>query len=985
MRDPYLLFREILELLTGDVEAQWAARAIDRRQALNLWGLAPATLQVLVDEGPNLVELMLSGVLMLRRAEMVAPAGASWLPALKQLIEQQAAGKGAQALEPRALYEQTTRVLLALTRRRPVLLILDDLQWADASSLQLLRYLGHRLGGSRLCVVGAYRPHEVAVGLPASSAHATELAQAAHLEGTAPERHPLEQIVQGLQRAFGNIHIDLDRAAGYAFVQAYLEATPHRFSQPFQDALFRHTQGHALFTVETLHAMHARGDILRDREGCWVEGASLDWETLPARVEGMIGERFGRLPKALHAALEVASVEGELFTAEVVARVLNTGELALIRQLSALDKQDRLVSLQHIRQLAGQRLSVYRFGHHLFQKYLYRRLDRAEHAYLHEAVGNALEQLYGDHSGEIAVQLAHHFEAAGRAAKAIHYLRMAGDTAARVYAHAEAGDHYRRGLALAREQAASGREQIPLEVLAHLFTQLGRMLELESRWQEAVAIYEEMARWATQYGDQEMLLTAQMAQILPYAIPTSLSNPAHACTLGEQALALAHELENPTAEVTTLRYLSMAALFNARVSQAFAYAERGLALGRTLNSPEQLALVLVDAAGFGHMNVGRLHEAKALLEEAVGLWRQLDNLPMLANALSELSRLCSFLGEYAASITAGQEALTLSGRLGNVWGQAFAQHSLALVYWDQGNPDQALAIIHESIRLAELAGFVFPQVECRIHGAIVYAGLGMRGRGLELVDQASRLAMTKAELLRGYAFTTWAQLLLRQDQLAEAQGLLEQAQQDAFVQAHRAISVWSEVEVTEAELALRQGDFTRALALTGQAIPFLRQMCLRLRLPRALYLQGQAWLDLDEMDAARACWREACAEAETIGSRWMLWQILAALASLEPDAAQAEAMRQRARETLNYIGQHISDPGLRASFYDMPAVRDHSRLTCAENSGSSASQLAWRSNHRKATSGPPVRPHRHPPGHTARGGIPDNASRADREKFGCGL
>jgi tetratricopeptide (TPR) repeat protein len=385
---------------------------------------------------------------------------------------------------------------------------------------------------------------------------------------------------------------------------------------------------------------------------------------------------------------------------------------------------------------------------------------------------------------------------------------------------------------------------------------------------------------------------------------------------------LAHELENPTAEVTILRYLTMAAGFNAQLSQAFDYAERALALGRTLNSSEQLGMVLMDAGTFGYMNIGRLYEAKALFEEAVHLWRQLDNLPMLANALGILSRLCCFLGKYAEAITSGQEACALSSKLGNVWGQSFAQYSLPPVYWDQGDPDQALAIIQESLRLGELAGFVSPEVECRVYCAIVYDGLGMSGRGLELVEQASRLATTRLELLTGYAFTTWAQLLLRQDQLVQARTLLQQAQQDVFVQAHPTISVWSEVEVTEAELALRQGDFARALALTGQAIPFLRQIGLRPKLARALYLQGQAWLAQEQTDAARACWREARAEAEAIGSRWMLWQILAALAPLESDPVQAEAMRQRARETLKYIGQHISDPGLRTLFYDLLAVRN---------------------------------------------------------------
>jgi len=119
----------------------------------------------------------------------------------------------------------------------------------------------------------------------------------------------------------------------------------------------------------------------------------LDWETLPARVEAVIAERIGRLARPLRATLRVASVEGEVFTAEVLAQVRAADERQMVGRLSGeLDRRHRLVRAQGIQRMDGQHLSHYRFRHILFQRYLYNNLDQIERAHLHQSVGTALER-----------------------------------------------------------------------------------------------------------------------------------------------------------------------------------------------------------------------------------------------------------------------------------------------------------------------------------------------------------------------------------------------------------------------------------------------------------------------------------------------------------------------------------------------------------------------------------------------------------------
>jgi adenylate cyclase len=344
-----------------------------------------------------------------------------------------------------------------------LVLVVDDLQWADLGSISLLFHLGRQLAGSRILIVGAYRPEEVALGRPVSPL------LAGGIEG-GRERHPLEPVVNEFQRDFGHIMVDLGQAESRDFVEAFLDSEPNRLGVAFREMLYQQTHGHPLFTIELLRGLQERGDLIQDPEGHWVEGPALDWETLPARVEAVIAERMGRLAEPLQAALRVASVEGEVFTAEVVARVRAADEGEVVGRLSGeLDRRHRLVRAQAIERLGSRRVSRYRFRNYLFQKYLYDSLDEVERAYLHEDVGNVLEELYGDQASEIAAiaaiapQLAWHFQEAGMAEKAIHYLHQAGEKAVQLSAYQEGIAHLTRGLELLMALPDSGGKEHRLE------------------------------------------------------------------------------------------------------------------------------------------------------------------------------------------------------------------------------------------------------------------------------------------------------------------------------------------------------------------------------------------------------------------------------------------------------------------------------------------------------------------------------------------
>jgi hypothetical protein len=309
--DPYLPFRDVMAMLTGDVETRWTAGTITRDHARRLWEAQSLVVQAVLAGGSSLVDTILSREALALRAAMAVPDRVDWLERLDALTRQRQTGE--VELEQSHLFEQYTNILRVLADEHPLVLLLDDMQWADTGSIILLFHLGRRLTDSRILIICAYRPEEVALG-------------------RAGERHPLAKVLFEFKRTLGDVWVDLEQAEGRQFMETFLDIEPNRLGEEFRTALFHRTGGHPLFTIELLRAMQERCDLVKEDDGYWIEAPTLDWELLPVRVEAVIEERIDRLDPELRQIVTVASVEGETFTAQVVSEVLKIAERSLLER-----------------------------------------------------------------------------------------------------------------------------------------------------------------------------------------------------------------------------------------------------------------------------------------------------------------------------------------------------------------------------------------------------------------------------------------------------------------------------------------------------------------------------------------------------------------------------------------------------------------------------------------------------------------------------
>jgi hypothetical protein len=454
--DPFGPLRRLAEMLFGDLDSKVAWHLAGQEAEERLQDATGLALACLKEHGPDLAGTLIPVASITRRAGLSSDGIRGW-PTSQGPLSQG------------VLFDQLLCTLAAIARQRPLLLLLDDLHWVDDATAAFLLHLGRELSGSRLLVLGAYRPEPVGMSRRDPVTGETT-------------RHPLASAIDELRRLKGEIVVELGRADGRAFVEAYVDTEPNRLGARFRDALYAHTGGHALFTVESLRNLQERGELLKDEVGRWVARGSLDWGSLPARIEAAIAERIERLPEREHRILSAASVQGDDFTGELVAEVTGRPVREVITCLSAsLARQHHLVrssglSAPENMPRAGSRpASLYRFTHHLFQKYLYDQLDAAERGQMHVAIAAGLDRQASDDPAErerLSAQLAWHYEAGGMPLQAARALHDAGQQAMRVSAFREAMNLYEHGLALLAD-ASRSRERSSTE-----WIEIHRRLEL---------------------------------------------------------------------------------------------------------------------------------------------------------------------------------------------------------------------------------------------------------------------------------------------------------------------------------------------------------------------------------------------------------------------------------------------------------------------------------------------------------------------------
>lgn len=587
-----------------------------------------------------------------------------------------------------------------------------------------------------------------------------------------------------------------------------------------------------------------------------------------------------------------------------------------------LDLEGQLTKLENsdlVRRLSEAELA-YLFKHTLTQETAYESLLLKTRRDIHLKVAQSYEKFYPDRLDEIAAMLAQHYCEAGDDAKTLEYDIRAGDVAARQYANAEAVVHYAGAIRVAR-----GKGAVDKPLVRDLYLKRGRALELSGRYVEAVENYQEMEAASREISDRTLELASLLARATLLSTPTPVYDPDAALSLLDRALALARELGDPAAESKALWNLMLRSKFTWNPDKATTYGEQALAIARKFNLREQMAYTLNDLAVHAYMDKGDFQRGLKSLEEAQQLWREMDNQPMLADSLSSYALTLGLIGEFDKALDFGLEGRRISDEIGNLWGQSYSRFVEGDIYAERGEVARAIGVMQDCIELGEKAGFVVPGVWIRSSLAWLYGSMGSWERGIELARLARQSAEARLATWHPWPVTVSARIQTRRGRLDEAKHELEDAHLDRQPEhvAKLLLQMAIPIALARVELDLALGNSKTAEELIGPILARVEMTEGRLFLHEVLFLKYRVLTARDRPAEAHQVLLMAKKEAEDLGSKRMLWRILAELARIETEqgnAQEAARLGVQARATVEFIASH-SPPELRETFLQMPDVR----------------------------------------------------------------
>jgi predicted ATPase len=826
------------------------------------------------------------------------------------------------AQERYRVFSAVTTLLRHLAGRRPPALILEDLHWADALSMDLLGHLVRNL------------VH------PAQELDAPDLAAPVLLLGTYRDDeiqdHPLKSLIPQLRRRrqlepilLGRL--DLEQVAAFLQSMLAMDEPPRHLAQ----RIFQESEGNPFFIEEIMKSLLDEGILRREAQG-WVLDYDVSSESsllepgsvyarlkIPVSIQDAVNKRLERLAPQDQKILACAAVIGREFSFDLLLAVTETDEDAL------LDAIDSFLKNAVITERSGVQDS-FDFYHAKIREVLYSGLRQRERLRYHRKIALAAERLYAAEIERHYEFLAHHCFAAGLQDKAVEYLYKAGRSFQERYLNQEAINHFRRAIAILDAKGVDLNEEETLVQLSCLHA-LGQVLHHTGQLPAAMAAFQRMKSVAR---SRSLAVQTAWALLGCGQCELRLGNYSPA----KEAVEEAQRIFLTQAEILGLAFshkvLAGVEIFQHHFAEAGEQYRQALALFDRLGVKQELAAVLGDIGVNCHQQ-RRLDEAEAAYRRSLDLHRDLGDRGGMARVLINLAVTCMEQGQYATAFEYLADSIRLNQEVGNRSNVAVCFQNQGLFFLNLGQYSDALHSCGKAVELSEELGQRYYLCQALYNHGAVFLALGDLFHARQSLQRALSIA-EEIDVLAHVAHT-----LFKLGRLAQQEGSQERAAA-LYRRAHAAGRQGRDEEAaTRAELRLigleapdpsHEPSVVELLAKARQtgSQEYQTDVCLD---ACAFYARlGQVAtaeaLALEALDKAN---RSGFREARLLASEW-----LGRLAEGRDDLDAAAARFAEALGALEDLLEHVPEP-YRESFLsraDLAALLQSARVL-AERSGSS--------------------------------------------------
>ncbi len=718
--------------------------------------------------------------------------------------------------------------LQALAARQPLLVVFEDLHWADDASLDLIAYLLAAVPDLRALFIAISRPLEEGL-LKNTAAWASSTLKERYTRLELHSLSPLE--TQELFDRLLNIR---------------------NLSKGLRERIIQQSSGIPFYLEEIIRMLMEQGVLQRQGDG-WTARENADTQSLevPNSLQGLILARFDRTPPDQRRLLQSAAAIGRQFNLAVLSAVLADvprGELQ--RLLTILSQRD------FIHPEANPSAPSYAFRHVIVSDAIYSTLLRRDRAELHGKVGQAIEQVYADQLENQVEILARHFSWSNNKEKALDYLAQAGHKAARAYNAQQARAYYEEALEILVTTAHTPEQAVQLN------SGLGSVLLLIGEYESARQRFE---RALEVLGSDASLQASSLQRFIGVTYERQGEYDAALAHLSQAAAGLG-ESDAPTEKALALNDMGWI-----RFRQGQHEAARDLLL-QAMELAERTPRYDVTASIYNRLGgvywqQGDLAHASEYVQKSLALREEIGDLAALARSYNNLGLLNWMTGKWDNALANFDRCLELNANLGDIEGAITAQSNLGLLRLGRGEIQQARGHFEEALNKSQQIGHsyniansylnfsqaylmtgelqkaydyallslkLYTELDAREDVIILYSLLGGAALGLGNLERAESWAAQGRQLIGGdkpEAAQTDAvgrlrrlegEIYLKRDQLEQAEACLKQSL-DIFARLDNDLEEGRSL-VALARLSTRRGDPSRARVLANEARLKFRQL-----------------------------------------------------------------------------------------------------------------------------------------------------------------
>jgi DNA-binding SARP family transcriptional activator/tetratricopeptide (TPR) repeat protein len=822
------------------------------------------------------------------------------LPELRERYPDLPSITGDEATARSRLFEAVARLGTSLAARRPLILLMDDLQWADAGTLGLLHYLARRWRASHSPILLLILLREEALS---------------HGSG-------LRDWMSGLTRDFPVTRLSLPPVQASAMKELVQSFTGKGAAgaDDLSAWLAAETNGQPFFVVETLSALDDFGALvwkdgessspILDAMATLANLKSMDSQSLAPTIHDVILSRLEWLSKPASALLAAAAVIGRDCSFLRLQQVAETDEQ------NSLDALDELLSARLIVE-ARNGSRPYIISHDRIREVVYAQISAARREVFHRRALAALMEVKAP-----SAELARHALSAKEWGLAFQHSLRAGEEAMHLYEVTTAVGHYETARSLLNQSKA----EVDTVNCQHLYIQLGKAYETEFHHGKALTVYEEMQAQASTRGSREMELAALVAlcKILP--LPFDSQDLEKTVALAMQALPLAQTLEDVKAQAQIELSLARTHKFGDRqIESTIQHLRAAEGLARQASVRDELGVVLLEL-GVALMFLGQLSQAGSTLTESMGIFRELNQSPRVLSCLHNLAIIQLEMGKFDSALTLMEEAYRANKALGSPTSMYSLAITHTVVHILRGQYGQALEALLPSLEMDEsqIASWLWVEIFQQL--AWCYYELGAYDAGLVYCQRAVSHPDQTGQTGCSPAYTLLALSHIRRGNLTEADAAVRKGWEN-FDLEWQTYAGWPEtlsILEAESELALASGELDRAKRCVEQLLGKYEELSLRHFKPGILYLQARVELAAGTKENAYQMLTSALALSDEMGAHRNVWAVCWALSELETERgneAFANQYNERARDEVMLIAGHTGTPQLREIFLSRSDVQ----------------------------------------------------------------